>query len=122
MIGDRMWVAVMTQRSRMITPRADTSSIDFGVNLLASFRCGLWINDGSCCGDGTMLENTAVAFVARTSFEEDAWTIVVVLACLSFLALAFDVVLATFCNVGHNFGSGRVGAFAASGSAPSIFP
>ena len=119
-----MRIAVMTQRFRKITPRANTSSIVFGGALLAVFSSGFRVDlaFGSCGGNSTMLEYTVFALVAGTLLEEDAWTIVVVLACLSFIALTFEVVLTKFCNVGHNFGSGRVGAFAASGSSLLIFP
>ena len=115
---------MISWRVRMITLRANTSSIVFGGALFAVFSSGCMVNVaiGSCGGNGTMLEYTVIALVAGTLLEEDAWTIVVVLACLSFIALTFEVVLAKFCNVGHNFGSGRVGAFAASGSALWISP
>ena len=83
-------------RFRMITLRANTSSIVFGGALLAVFSSGLRVNAaiGSCSGNSTMLENAVVALVAGTLLEEDAWTIVVVLACLPFLALTLKVVSA----------------------------
>ena len=87
----------MTPRFRMIdTPRAYASSILVAL-LLGLLLCGgLWIRSGWRCRGSAwnmvVREDATVSVLAMAFVVKDAWSIVMELACVAFVALAFQVI------------------------------
>ena len=102
--GRRQLVIAPRFRMLVIISRADTSSINFGI-----FRVlGFLLVSGAlnrCCGSWRgvvmMRIDTIVATLAVALLVEEAWSIMMVLACFAFGARTFKVLFAEQRYVGN---------------------